>query len=61
MLYTQIIINGLTIAAYLALMALGLTLLFGVLRIVNFVHGVMLMLGGYAAFLCTSPLGKTGS
>ncbi len=60
MLYTQIIINGLTIAAYLALMALGLTLLFGVLRIVNFVHGVMLMLGGYAAFLCTSQLGKTG-
>ena len=38
------IINGLMYGAIYALVALGLTLIYGVLHIINFAHGAMLML-----------------
>jgi hypothetical protein len=41
-------INGLIISSFYALTALGLAVIFGVLRIVNFAHGELYMLGGYA-------------
>lgn len=44
------IINGLMFGAIYALVALGLTLIYGVLHIINFAHGAMLMLALYAAF-----------
>ena len=44
------IINGLMYGAIYALVALGLTLIYGVLHIINFAHGAMLMLALYAAF-----------
>ena len=44
------IINGLMYGAIYALVALGLTLIYGVLHIINFAHGAMLMLSLYAAF-----------
>ena len=43
-------INGLTMGAVYALVALGLTLIYGVLHIINFAHGSLLMLALYAAF-----------
>ncbi|MDL1902363.1 branched-chain amino acid ABC transporter permease [Anaerolineae bacterium CFX9] len=45
------IINGLTLGAFYALMTLGLALIFGVARLVNFAHGDIFMVGGYALFL----------
>lgn len=41
------LLNGLTIGAVLMLMALGLTLIFGLMGIVNFAHGAVYMLGAY--------------
>ena len=42
-------LNGLASASLLFLVALGLTLIFGVTRIVNFAHGSLYMLGAYVA------------
>lgn len=44
------IINGLMYGAIYALVALGLTLIYGVLHIINFAHGAMLMLALYSAY-----------
>ncbi|WP_029355020.1 branched-chain amino acid ABC transporter permease [Bosea sp. 117] len=42
-----------TTAAFLYVVSSGLLLVFGVMKIINFAHGAMLTLGGYAALLCT--------
>lgn len=44
------IINGLTFAALLFVVASGFTLIFGLLRIVNLAHGALYLLGGYIGF-----------
>jgi branched-chain amino acid transport system permease protein len=46
----QLIINGLLLGGIYALISIGLTLIFGVLEIVNFAHGEFLMLAMYAAY-----------
>lgn len=43
-------LNGVMLGVNYALIALGLTLIFGILGIVNFTHGEMYMLGGYVAY-----------
>ena len=43
-------INGLTVGSIYALIALGLTLIFGIMKIINFAHGSLLMLGMYCSF-----------
>jgi branched-chain amino acid transport system permease protein len=45
------ILNGLTTGAVYALIALGLTLIYGVLHIINFAHGACLMLALYAVYM----------
>ena len=44
------LLNGLTFAALLFVVASGFTLIFGVLRIVNLAHGALYLLGGYIGF-----------
>lgn len=53
----QAIVNGLMIGAVFALVATGLTLIYGVMDIVNFAHGEMLMLGMYTSFFAWSLFG----
>jgi len=53
----QLILSGIFIGGIYALMSIGLTLIFGVLRIVNFAHGEFLMLGMYGAWAITRLLG----
>ncbi len=48
-LITQIF-NGLVNGGFYALLALGLSIIFGLLRIVNFAHGAMYMLGAFVAY-----------
>lgn len=43
-------LNGLTVASLYFLVASGLTLIFGMMRIVNLAHGAFYLLGGYVAF-----------
>ncbi|GAC1413697.1 MAG: branched-chain amino acid ABC transporter permease [Candidatus Velthaea sp.] len=42
--------NGLVQGGFYALLALGLSIIFGLLRVVNFAHGVMYMLGAFVAY-----------
>lgn len=56
-LFLQQTANGVTQGMSYALIALGLTMVFGVLHIVNFAHGELYMLGGLAAVIAASVLG----
>src|ERR1700748_422952 len=51
------LVNGLADASTLFLVAAGLSLIFGVSRIVNFAHGSLYMLGMYLAVQLAAPLG----
>lgn len=51
------VLNGITTGALYALVALGLTLIYGVLHIINFAHGALLMLGLYAVYFLNTQLG----
>lgn len=51
------VVNGLTLGAVYALVALGLTLIYGVLHIINFAHGSLLMAALYGAFFMKDALG----
>jgi branched-chain amino acid transport system permease protein len=53
----QLVISGLLIGSIYALMSIGLTLIFGVLRVVNFAHGEFLMIGMYGAWAFSKLLG----
>ena len=44
----QLTLNGITLGLIYALIAVGLSLIFGVMEIINFAHGELLMLGAYA-------------
>ena len=47
----QIVVNGLYLGAQYALIALGLTLIFALMNVLNFAHGQMYVLGGYMTYL----------
>jgi len=51
------LLNGLTTGAVYALVALGLTLIYGVLHIINFAHGAALMMALYGVFFLKQVLG----
>ncbi len=53
------LLNGLAAAASLFLVSAGLSLIFGVTRIVNFAHGSLYMLGLYGAYTLIEALGRT--
>jgi branched-chain amino acid transport system permease protein len=46
----QVVVNGLSLSSIYILVALGFTLLFGIMRVVNFAHGEFAMLGGFGLF-----------
>lgn len=49
-LLAQAVLNGLVIGAMYMLMAVGFTLVFGIMRVVNFAHGEFYMLGAFTGF-----------
>lgn len=49
-LLAQLAVNGILLAGVYALMAIGLNVIFGVIRVLNMAHGEMLMIGAFAAF-----------
>jgi branched-chain amino acid transport system permease protein len=53
----QLVVSGVLIGSVYALMSIGLTLIFGVLRIVNFAHGEFLMIAMYGAWAISHWLG----
>lgn len=55
--FAQAAVIGVSLGAQYALLALGFTLIFGILGVVNFAHGGFYMLGGYVAYSCVVQLG----
>lgn len=53
----QLIANGVLLGGVFALISIGLTLIFGIVRVVNFAHGELLMVGLYATWIMSSQLG----
>ncbi|MBM3647226.1 MAG: branched-chain amino acid ABC transporter permease [Alphaproteobacteria bacterium] len=56
-LIIQLIVSGLGMGFIFALIAIGLTLIYGVMNVVNFAHGEFLMLGMYASYLAFATWG----
>ncbi len=56
-LLIQQIFNGLTIGSVYSLVALGLTLVYGILHIPNFAHGALYMVGGYVTLITMESFG----
>ncbi len=52
------LLNGLTFAALLFVVASGFTLIFGLLRIVNLAHGALYLFGGYIGFTIATKIGS---
>ena len=57
MLFLNIIVAGLLTGAVYGLMALGLSVIFGVIRVVNFAHGEMMVVAMYGAYLANRLTG----
>ena len=51
LLFFQYVLNGISTGMGYALLAVGLSLVFGILHVVNFTHGEFYMLGGYISFV----------
>ena len=58
--YLQYLVNGLTLGAIYSLIALGYTMVYGILKFINFAHGDILMVGAYTGLLTyTALLGES--
>jgi branched-chain amino acid transport system permease protein len=55
--FVQQLINGLTIGSIYALIALGYTMVYGILRLINFAHGDIYMVGAFAGYFLAYWLG----
>jgi branched-chain amino acid transport system permease protein len=53
----QHVVNAVVLGGTYALLGIGLTLIFGIMRVVNFTHGELYAFGGYAMYLLASTLG----
>jgi branched-chain amino acid transport system permease protein len=53
----QVVLSGLLSGALYAMVALGLALIFGVMRVINIAHGPLLMLGAYTTYFLYEAFG----
>ncbi|MCR5798634.1 MAG: branched-chain amino acid ABC transporter permease [Lachnospiraceae bacterium] len=57
MSFLNYFINGLSLGSVYAIIALGYTMVYGIAKMLNFAHGDVIMIGGFAVYVCTSSLG----
>ncbi|AEG60539.1 branched-chain amino acid ABC transporter permease [Desulforamulus ruminis] len=55
--FLQQLINGISLGSIYALIALGYTMVYGIVKLINFAHGDVYMVGAYLGFFATSILG----
>ena len=55
--FAQQLINGISLGSIYALIALGYTMIYGIIKLINFAHGDIYMLGAYMGFVATTMLG----
>ena len=55
--FLQQIVNGLSLGSIYALVALGYTMVYGIIKLINFAHGDVYMIGAYVAFIVTTYFG----
>jgi len=53
--FSQQLINGLSLGSVYALLALGYTMVYGILRFINFAHGDVFMVGAFAGYYAVTP------
>ncbi|WP_298721709.1 high-affinity branched-chain amino acid ABC transporter permease LivH [uncultured Oceanisphaera sp.] len=58
--FIQQLLNGLTIGSTYALIAIGYTMVYGIIGMINFAHGEVYMIGAYAAFMVMTGLMMAG-
>src|SRR3989441_4825997 len=58
---TEFLLNGLVLGAIYVLMALGLSIIFGMVGVINFAHGALFTLGAYVAFQVKGAIGFGGA
>ena len=54
--FLQYVVNGLTSGAFLALVALGYTMIYGIIRLINFAHGDVVMVGSFVGYVAVTTL-----
>ena len=59
--FLQQCINGLTFGALIALIALGYTMVYGIIGLINFAHGDLFMLGSFFALTLVASLHLEGA
>ena len=59
--FAEFLLNGLVLGALYGLMALGLSIIFGMIGVINFAHGALFTLGAYVAFQVQGALGFAGA
>ena len=57
MLFLNQLINGVHIGSIYALIALGYTMVYGIVKLINFAHGDIIMVGSYTALMLMTALG----
>ena len=57
---TQQLVNGLSLGAIYALIAIGYTMVYGIIGMINFAHGDVFMIGGFVSLIAIVALGLTG-
>ena len=55
--FCQQLINGISLGSIYALIALGYTMIYGIIKLINFAHGDIYMIGAYFGFFATTQLG----
>ena len=59
-IFIQQLINGLTLGSVYAVVALGYTMVYGIIQLINFAHGELVMIGAMVAFTLIGVLVPTG-
>ena len=60
-IFVQQLVNGLTLGAVYAIVALGYTMVYGIIQLINFAHGEVVMIGAMVAFSVINLLAAAGT